>query len=69
MSGPSAVVIPRAFPPFLLKCEIMSSVIGWNTSAGRRFSTVLMGLISSWKIFTMSFRIVGLFLTVSVQYV
>jgi hypothetical protein len=69
MRGPSAREIPSAFPPFLLKCEMISVVNGWNTQAGVMFANALISSTSSMKIETISDTSVALFLIVRVQYV
>ncbi len=66
---PSAAVIPRAFPPFLLKWEIMSVVIGWKTQEGVIFATVLTLFDSSMKMDTISDMSVWLFFVINAQYV
>ena len=49
-NGPSDSAIPNAFPPFLLKWEMMSLVRGWNTTDGTMDAASLMAETSSMKI-------------------
>jgi hypothetical protein len=59
--------MPRALPPFLLKCDVISVVMGWKAKDGRTPVTFATVLTSSWKMAKISAISVGLFFTMSAQ--
>jgi hypothetical protein len=61
LRGPSADEIPRAFPPFLEKRDVISVPIGWKEIEGRTPSASLIADNSCLKISTMSAISVALF--------
>ncbi len=67
MRGPSAGEMPRALPPFLLKWDVISVVMGWKAKEGRIPVTFATAFTSSWKMATISVISVGLFFTMSAQ--
>lgn len=66
MIGPSDSSIPKAFPPFPLKYEIMGLVMGWKTRLGVRPAASLIPSSSSVKISSIFVRITRLCLNVAV---
>lgn len=60
---------PRALPPFLLKWDVMSVVMGWKTQEETMPAASLTTLVSSMKIAMMSAMSVGLLPTIKAQYV